>query len=313
MNKKILSFVGLIVFLSAAIIFAVYFPKIDSQASTIIWQLRVPRIFLAFLVGAGLSCCGVVFQAMLRNALAEPYTLGVSSGAALGAALAIMFNLGVFFITTSSFLGSLVTIFVLYAIASRKHFDNNTMILAGVALSLLFSSLVLLVFAVARKEGVHSAVIWLMGDLSSARPEVIKAVAFFILAGIFTLIAFARDLDIICLGDEKAGHLGLNVILTKRILFVVASIITGAAISAAGIIGFVGLIIPHIARFLFGVNHRRLLVTSAILGAAFLIICDTVSRTIILPLELPVGVVTGICGGLFFLGLLVKAKRWSSL
>jgi len=313
MNKKILLFLGLLAILGAVIAGAIFYPKIDSQASVIIWQLRIPRIFLAFLVGAGLSCCGVVFQAMLRNSLAEPYTLGVSSGAALGAAMAIMFNFGVFFVTTFSFAGSLATIFLLYLIASRKHFDNNTLILAGVALSLLFSSLVLLLFAIAKKEGVHSAIIWLMGDLSSARPEVIRIVSGFIALGIFILIGLGRDLDIICMGDEKARHLGLNVILTKRIFFIIASLITGAAISAAGIIGFVGLIIPHFARFLFGINHRRLLIASGLMGAAFLILCDTIARTIILPLELPVGVVTGICGGLFFLGLLVKSKKWGSV
>jgi len=292
------------------IFYALMHPKVESQAATIIWQLRIPRVVMGLLVGSGLACCGVVFQAVLRNSLAEPYTLGVANGAALGAITAIILNLTGICIAGFSFLGSLITIFLVYAIASRKRFSNTTLILGGVTLGFLYSSVILLLFALAKKEGVHSAILWLMGDLSYTRPHMIIITASFVLSGVAVLIFFARDLDIICLGDQKARHLGLNVVFIKSILFLVSSVITGVCVSFVGIIGFVGLIIPHICRFLFGVNHRLLLITSAILGAAFLIICDTMARFIARPLELPVGVITGIFGGLFFLGLLLKSKKW---
>jgi iron complex transport system permease protein len=295
------------------IAYALIHPQADSQANIIIWQLRLPRIALGLLVGAGLSCCGVVLQAMLRNPLAEPYTLGVSSAAALGATLAIVLNLKGPFVMVSSFLGSLAAIFFLYTIASKKRFDNNTLILGGVTLGLLFSSLVFLILSLAKQENVHASVIWLMGNLASAKPEYIKPAVFFIVAGILILIALGRDIDAICLGDEKARHLGLDIILTKRILFFITSLIAAACVSICGVIGFVGLIIPHISRFAFGLNHRRLMINASILGAAFLVFCDAMARTIIAPLEVPVGVITGIFGGIFFLGLLVKSKKWNSI
>lgn len=313
--KKSLLFFGLLAVLAAVILSAVIFGSsqlkwTDPQTATIIWQLRVPRIILGFLVGAGLACCGVVFQAMLRNSLAEPYTLGITSGAALGATSAILMKLGGVYVTIFSFFGSLITISLVYAIASKRRFSNTALILGGVTLGFLFSSIVLLIFALARHEGIHGAIIWLMGDLSYIRPGLIKTASIFIVCGIAILVILGREIDIICLGDEKARHLGLNVSSIRRILFLTASLITGACVASAGIIGFVGLIIPHIARFTFGINHRRLLIVSAIMGAAFLIFCDMLARTIIRPLELPVGVITGIFGGLFFLGLLLKSKRW---
>lgn len=296
----------------AETVHALLHPADGSQAAAIIWQLRLPRIILAFIVGAGLACCGVVFQAILRNGLAEPYTLGVSSGSALGATLGIIMNLGSIYVTIFSFIGSLITISVVYSIASKKRFANPTLILAGIALGLLFSSMILLIFSIARQESVHTAIIWLMGDLSYTKTGLIKATGFFVIAGIMILNVFSRDIDAMCLGDEKARHLGIEVVHIKKILFVTASLITGACVASAGIIGFVGLVIPHICRFIFGVTHRRLLISSAFLGAAFLVFCDMLARTVISPLELPVGVITGIFGGIFFLGLIIKSKKWGS-
>ncbi len=326
MKKPVFLFLMLFCVLIAAFLFSVFcgsatleakeiiqglfYPDTVSQASIIIWQLRIPRIMLGLLVGAGLACCGVVFQAMLRNSLAEPYTLGISSGAALGAAIGILNNLGGIHIAVFSFLGSLATISLVYFIASKKRFSNTALILSGVVLGFLFSSIVLLILALARQEGIHSGIIWLMGDLSCMRPELLKVVSFFIVGGILTLFIFSRDIDIICLGDQKARHLGLDTSSIKRVLFLASSLIAGACVSSSGIIGFVGLIIPHMARWMFGVKHTRLLVAAALMGAIFLIFCDTLARIIIRPLELPVGVITGIFGGFFFLVLLLRAKKW---
>lgn len=292
------------------IVSALTHPEISSQAAAIIWKLRIPRIILGLLVGAGLACCGTVFQAILRNGLAEPYTLGISSGAALGATFGIVLNLSSAYTVFFSFLGSLATIFLVYAIAARKRFSNPTLILSGVTLGLLFSSLVLLIFSLAKPEAAHSAIIWLMGILSYTQGGLLKLVAIFIIIGVSVLIILGRDIDIICLGEEKAKHLGLEVSSLKKLLFLISSLITAGCVSSCGIIGFVGLIIPHICRLLMGINHRRLLPAAVLLGAAFLVFCDTLARTIISPLELPVGVITGIFGGIFFLSLLLRAKNW---
>jgi iron complex transport system permease protein len=167
-----------------------------------------------------------------------------------------------------------------------------------------------LIIALVRQEGISNAVIWLMGDLSSAAPQAIFFTGLFVIIGILALILLGRDVDVICLGEEKAQHAGLNVAPVKKTLFFIASLIAGACVSSSGIIGFVGLIIPHIARFLFGVRHRVLFIAVSFLGAGFLLICDTLARTIVLPMELPVGVITGIFGGIFFLSILLGSKKW---
>ena len=275
----------------------------------IIWQIRFPRVVLALLVGAGLACCGAVFQGVLRNPLAGPYTLGVSGGAALGATLGIVFGPAGIYLPLFALSGSALSIFLVYTIASKKRFSNSTLILGGVILSFLFSSLVLLIFAVSRAEDVHGVILWLMGDLSSAPNSLIKLMPFFILPAIGILLAFSRDLNILTLGEEKALHLGINSQQVKKILFIVVSCIVGACVAASGIIGFVGLIIPHFMRRILGVDHRLLLPASCVAGAIFLILCDTLARVIIRPMELPVGVITGIFGGLFFLSFLIKSKN----
>ena len=313
MNKKVLLL--LLLFLALiCIVFIALFIGINNndpvQAAVIVRQLRMPRVLLALLVGAGLSCVGLVFQALLRNSLAEPYTLGISSGAALGASLSMLLRLNSIYTGVFSFVGSLFTIFVVYTVASRKKFSNASLILGGVTLGFLFSSIVLLIIALIRQEGISNAVIWLMGDLSSASPQAILFTAIFVLIGIVAFFILGRDLDVLCLGEEKAQQAGVNAISVKKLLFFIASLVTGACVSSSGIIGFVGLIIPHAARYLFGVRHRVLLIAASLMGAGFLLLCDTIARTIALPLELPVGVITGIFGGIFFLTILTRTKKW---
>lgn len=292
------------------IVAAFFHPCQSGIAWTIVWQIRVPRIILGFLVGAGLASCGVVFQGMLRNPLAGPYTLGVSGGAALGATLGIVLGLGGYWLPATAFLGSLFSITMIYLIAFRRRFSIPSLILGGIILSFLFSSLVLLIFSLTRAEKVHGAILWLMGDLSSVEPGILKAVAILIPLGIFLFLLFGREIDLLTLGEEKAAHLGLEAEGIKKMLFLLSSLIIGAAVSASGIIGFVGLIVPHFLRRFTGPKHQLLIPAAALGGAVFLALSDTLARTIIAPLELPVGVITGIFGGLFFLTFLLRTKKW---
>lgn len=291
-------------------IFAISHPYLDGAAQAILWRLRLPRILLGLFVGAGLACAGAVFQALLRNPLAESYTLGVSGGAAFGATLGIVLTVAPVYLPGFAFLGSFLSILLIYSIACRRRFSNPVLILGGVILNFLFSSLVLLIFAVSKSEEVHTAILWLMGDLSSTHNSLIITVAFLIFPAIGLLLIFTRELNILTLGEEKAQHLGINVESTKKTFFLIASVITGASIASSGIIGFVGLIIPHFMRKFTGSDHRLLLPATAIAGATFLILCDTLARIVIRPMELPVGVVTGIFGGIFFLTFLLKSKHW---
>lgn len=289
---------------------ALFFLGSGNTIETIVWQVRFPRVMLGLLVGAGLASCGCVFQGMLRNPLAGPYTLGLSGGAALGATLAMVLRLGGLWPTVSSFLGALLSISLIYTIASRRRFSVTTLILCGVIMNFLLSSLVLLVFAISRTEDIHGAIIWLMGDLSSSIPSLVTFVSIPVLPGIVFITLCGRDLNILTLGEERALHLGLETEFLKKVLFTVASVVTGACVACSGIIGFVGLIIPHIMRQITGPDHRVLIPASAIGGAVFLILSDTLARTIISPLELPVGVITGIAGGFFFLTFLLRQRRW---
>jgi iron complex transport system permease protein len=285
-------------------------PEITDEKSDIIWKIRLPRIILGILVGAGLALCGTVFQGILRNPLAEPYTLGVSGGAALGVSLGFILNLSLIYLPFFAFIGSGLTIFLVYTIAAKKQFSNFTLLLTGVVISFLSSSLVFLIFALAKPEDVYGIIFWLMGNLSTTETELIKIIPFFIIPFMILLFIFARDLNILTLGEEKAKHLGVNSKQIKKLLFITASGITAVCVSASGIIGFVGLIIPHFIRKIVGADHRLVLPAACINGASFLILSDAVARTIFQPLELPVGVITGICGGLFFLIVLLISKKW---
>jgi len=295
---------------TAKALYYLFHPSSSGIERDIIWQIRFPRVILGLLVGAGLAACGMVFQALLRNPLAEPYTLGVSGGAALGVTIGVVSSVSGNYLPFLAFAGSAISIFLVYTIASKKQFSNPTLILGGVILSFLFSSLVLLIFSISKAEDVHGILLWLMGDLSSSPLSLIKIVPFFIIPGLALFFFLSKELNILTLGEEKARHLGVNSQRLKKILFITASCITGACVAASGIIGFVGLIVPHFMRKVVGVNHRLLLPASCIAGAAFLIFCDTLARSTIRPLELPVGVITGIFGGVFFLSFLLKSKRW---
>lgn len=288
------------------------FSSHPSPERTIVWQLRVPRIFTGFLVGAGLSVSGCVFQALLGNPLASPYTLGISGGAAFGASLGTVLGLsdffGGYFISASAFLGALLSFALVFSLARRQYFLIPHLVLTGMVVSFLFSSLVLLILALSKSEEVHSIILWLMGDLSTPEVKLLKISGAVILGGIFLLTLLGRELNILTLGEEKASYLGVEVVLVRKILFFLASLITSLCVAQAGIIGFIGLVVPHIMRYFASSDHRFLIPASALGGAFFLALTDSFARSILAPVELPVGVITGLIGGVFFLSLLMKRR-----
>ena len=258
---------------------------IPEAEQTIILSLRLPRIVLAMLVGSGLSIAGVVFQALLRNPLAEPYILGISSGGTVGAIIAIGLSIGASAITTplASFIGSAAVMLLVYGIAHRRgHLDTNALLLGGVMVGAFFNAVVLLIIAVFNQE-LRNAFLWLMGNLSSANPDAIVIVGPPLILASGILLLQARNFNLISTGDETALQLGVEVSNVKRLSYLLASLITGLVVSVSGVIGFVGLLIPHICRMLFGPDHRILLPASFLLGASFLIIADILSRTLLSP------------------------------
>jgi len=278
---------------------------------TIILSLRFPRALLAGLVGAGLSVSGVIFQALLRNPLADPYILGVSSGSAVGAIIAILLGLGAFSfgLPLASFAGALMTISLVFYFGKQEgRIHPNILLLAGVITGSFLSAIIMFFISISQKEELHTIIFWLMGDFSFANPRSIGIVFPYIVAGFLILYWRSRHLNLILSGEENALQLGVNVERLKIISYLSASLITAASVSICGLIGFVGLIIPHSVRLLFGPDHRLLLPASALVGASFLIASDTLARTILAPVELPVGVITAAFGGPFFIYLLRKRK-----
>jgi iron complex transport system permease protein len=278
---------------------------------SILFDIRLPRIILGFAVGGALSLSGVILQGMFRNPLVEPYTLGISGGAALGVCLNIIFHLyqtlGISTLPISGFLGAILVILLVYSLSIRKGILKiQGLLLTGVMISFISSSLIMFIMAISRTEDIHGIIFWIMGSLEETNWLLIKLAALISISGLFISYKFSIQLNALSLGEEEALHLGVNVERTKKILFVLASLLTGCSVSVAGIIGFVGLVVPHFLRIFAGSDHRILLICSFLSGASFLIICDTLARTIISPIELPVGVITGILGGCLFVYALSK-------
>ncbi len=302
---------------SAGIPFKKIIPLIFGGRGTteysILFDIRLPRIILGLAVGSALSIAGVLLQGMFRNPLVEPYTLGISGGAALGVCLNIVLRLniigGILSIPASGFLGAIVVILAVYSLSARKGILKiQGLLLTGVMISFISSSLIMLIMAVSRAEDLHGIIFWIMGSLEEPNLVLIKVIVLISAIGLFISYLFATELNALALGEEEALHLGINTEKTKRLLFILASLLTGCAVSVAGVIGFVGLVVPHFMRMFVGGDHRILLITSALAGGAFLILCDTLARTIISPLELPVGVITGIIGGAIFVYFLSKKQ-----
>jgi iron complex transport system permease protein len=293
---------------AADVIDALIHPGTGGTVHTLIWELRIPRVIRALVVGAGLAGCGVAFQAVLRNPLAEPFTLGVSAGGALGATIAITLGLSGLSMVGLCFAGCLMSIMAVIFMSTLKDFSTTTIILSGVVLSFLLSSVVMFIFTIATSREVHTSILWIMGSLSANDTLSTPVIILTVFPLIFLLSLLTRDMNLISLGDEKAHLLGFSPGMLKTVLLGLASLITGVCVAISGIIGFVGLIIPHAMRRVVGADHQVLLAASMLAGSTFLLVCDTLSQVIIRPYELPVGVITGIAGGFFFLAYLLKAS-----
>jgi iron complex transport system permease protein len=280
----------------------------------ILLQVRLPRVLLAFMIGACLAAVGVALQALLRNPLADPYVLGISSGAALGAALAMLLGVGVTAMTVSSlplfaFIGGLLSIGIVYRIAvSYGHLPVHTLLLAGVVLNAVFSALIMFMTSIMDPNRSFGMMSWLMGTLLAPDYQALGALAVYVGVGTAVLISQSGALNILTLGEEAARSLGVEVERLKKIIFVTSALLTGAVVSVSGLIGFVGMVIPHAVRLLLGPDHRLLLPASALVGGMFLVIADALARTLLAPSEVPVGVVTALAGGPIFLYLLSRRK-----
>jgi iron complex transport system permease protein len=291
-------------------VFSSDLPLADNVDAQIFLIARLPRALAAALVGGTLAAAGVVFQGLLRNPLATPYTLGVSAGASLGAMVAITFGASwrVGGVASASLVGALLAVLVVYALATAQHrgISTTVLLLAGVTLNAFFSALILFVQYLSDFSQALRALRWLMGDLDVASYAPLMAALPFVLIAFAGFAWLARPLNLLSLGAEAAGARGVNVERAQRVAFFTASLATGAAVSVGGPIGFVGIIVPHLVRLLVGADHRVVLPASTFFGAAFLVSCDALARTVLSPLELPVGIITALIGGPFFLWLLVR-------
>jgi len=289
---------------------AVFDPAGGGVDAVILWQIRLPRVLVALLAGVGLSVGGAAFQALFRNPLATPYTLGVASGASFGVALGLQAGLVAtvgWATPVAAFAGALLAIGVVWVVTElRPDFSSTVLLLAGVAMSFFFSSLILFLQYAATLGDSYRIVRWLMGGLAGVDQRTVVVMTPFVVVGVALMASRARELDLLSLGSEIAASRGVEVIAARRLVFVAASIMIGGVVAACGPIGFVGLMAPHVTRRVVGADHRVLLPGAALLGGAFLVVCDTVARTVLAPLELPVGVLTAFLGGPFFLWILLR-------
>jgi len=287
---------------------------IKATSVIILLQLRLPRIILACLVGAALSVVGAAFQGIFKNPMADPFVLGVSSGAALGASITMVFLkeiefLGLSVIAFNAFLGAITTTFLVYNIAKvGRKVPTATLLLAGISLNYLLSSIISLIMIFNRQE-IERIIMWTMGSFSTGSWKEVFLLLIIVIPSIILITMFARDLNVMLLGEENARSLGVNVEGLKKYILIISTIMIAAVVSVSGIIGFVGLIIPHGVRMFTGPDNRVVIPFSAITGAIFLIICDTMARSLVPPSEIPVGIITSIFGVPFFIYLLYKTKK----
>lgn len=286
--------------------------QLPTEYRLIVFDLRLPRILVGILVGAGLSVAGASFQALLRNPLADPYVLGVSSGAAVGAILSLIFAPNIPLITPiAGFLGAGVTIAAVYFLGRREgQLDSTTLLLAGIITASFLSALISFLITILPTRDVRGMSFWLMGNLSTPVPESIR---WFLVVGLLAatgaIYSTASDLNLILTGEREAMHLGVDVTRVKLVVYISASILTGMAVAISGAIGYVGLLVPHVMRLLFGSDYRLLIPTSAIGGAIAIVLADMLARTVVAPTELPVGAMTAMAGAPVFIFLLRRSMR----
>jgi iron complex transport system permease protein len=284
----------------------------DENMILIIRYIRFPRTAMAFITGSSLAAGGCIFQGILRNSLADPFTLGVSGGAAFGATVAFISGLAAitsFFIPVCAFIGGLLSVSIVYLLSTYKRFNQNTMVLSGVVVSYIFSSIVMLMFVLSPANNIQAAFTWLMGSLSMVDERMIVFIAIPVLLGVVGLSLSGSIVNAISLGSEKSKTLGINTEKSIKFLFLIVSFITAITVSTCGIISFVGLMVPHIMRRIVGTNNTVLIPASAFAGAFFLLMCDTLSRLLFEPIVIPIGVITSIIGGVFFVLSLLKSEK----
>lgn len=279
--------------------------------TTIVLDVRLPRVLLAAVVGAGLATVGTVLQALVRNPLADPYLLGISSGASTGAVVVVVLGVGTVTMSFGAFVGAMVALLVVYSMARRGgSITTGRLVLAGVAVQYVLSALTsLLLVTSADTQHLRAILFWTLGGLGQARWSSLGVPAVVLLVGLVVLIALARPLDLLLVGEEGATVLGLDTARFRAAVFVLASLVTAVLVTASGSIGFIGLMVPHAARMAVGASHRALLPVAALGGAAFLVLADLAARTVAAPEEIPVGVLTALTGGPFFLWLLRRGQR----
>ena len=293
-----------------------HFLKIlDNNNVAIIWNLRLPRVLLAFIVGGSLSVSGAVVQSVLKNPLASPYTLGVSSGASLGVGLLIVSGFSIPFIGKLTmpivgFLCGIITVFVIVKFSSKvdKGMSNTTIILSGMVFSLFFNAILTTITAL-YSEDIKSIILWQMGSFSMKGWSYVKIGVPFFITGIIGVMLYCKEMDILSFGEEQAKSVGVDTGTIKRRLLIFSAILTGSAVALSGTIGFVDLIIPHIVRRLFGAKHSYVIPICVIFGGCFMVITDLIARTIIVPSELPVGAITALIGAPFFTYIYFKKSK----
>lgn len=288
--------------------------EIDEVYPTIVWKIRMPRILLAGLTGCGLSLVGATFQGLFRNPLADPHVLGISSGAALGATFAMISGVGIHLmglgiVGTFAFIGALLTAAMVYRIScTGNKLPVITILLTGTAVSTMLSSVISLIMTF-HHDKIEKVYLWTLGSFSAATWSRVSFLMFFTILCVGIILIFSRELDVIMTGNDTAESLGIDTAKVKKILIFIASLLIAACVSVSGVIGFVGLVIPHCIRIISGPSHKRLLPLSCLGGAIFMIICDTIARNIAAPSEIPVGVITAILGTPYFIYLLQQNKR----
>ncbi|WP_432355846.1 FecCD family ABC transporter permease [Sporosarcina sp. A2] len=288
---------------------------VDTTATNILWKIRMPRVILAGLVGASLAIAGAAFQGLLKNPLADPYTLGVSSGASVGAVMTLFFGisipvLGLYTLPVFSMVGAAITMFVVLGFAKLvdRGLNMETIILTGIIFGSFLGSVLSLMIALTGEE-LRQIISWLLGSVSMKGWNYIHMILPFTIIGSFLLWMNRRELNAMLFGEDRAKHLGVDVKRRKLVILIGGSILTGAAVSVSGTIGFVGLVVPHMTRLLWGSDHRHLLTLSFMNGATLLIICDLIARTIISPTELPVGVITAFIGAPVFAFIFYRQRK----
>jgi iron complex transport system permease protein len=285
--------------------------EIPSEFSLVVFGLRLPRIALGILVGAALSTAGAGFQALLRNPLADPYVLGVSSGAALGAIVSLIvlpFTPGA--VQVAAFAGAAATITAVYFLGRRgRQLDSATLLLAGIVTASFLSAVIMFLMTILSSRDLRGMAFWLMGDLSSAPAVDLRWLYLVLVIAAGSIYTTSSDLNLILTGEQEARHLGVNVKRVKLVVYVGASLLTGLAVSVSGAIGYVGLLVPHVMRMLFGTDYRLLIPASAIGGAIIVVAADLLARTIVAPTELPVGAMTAIAGAPVFIYLMRRRVR----